>query len=143
MARKKSAPKPSKPAEAKKSKEDEELVVLCFKVLMNPMPPVLGSTRKPCAECGQAVWISPATLAHVADKPHRICCAECVAAKQEGDDDITLVPPTEAQIEEMIANDPTLTRAMIRRKFPTSQPRQAQGDLRRPDPPDEGSEAAG
>jgi len=120
MARKKAAPKAEKPAEADE-KKDDETVVLCFKVLMNPVPLVSGSTRKPCAECGQPVWISPATLAHVADKPHKICCAECVAAKQ-GDDDIQIIPPTDAQVAEMCANDPTLTPAKIRRKFPTSNP---------------------
>jgi len=115
MARKKTTPKPDKPAK-------EEIVVLCFKVLMNPVPPVAGSTRKPCAECGQPVWISPATLAHVVEKPHKICCAECVVAKQGDDDDIQLIPPTDAQVAEMCANDPTLTPAKIRRKFPTSNP---------------------
>ena len=119
MARKKTAPKPA--AAKPEKKEDEELVVLCFKVLMNPNPPVAGSIRKPCADCGQPVWISPATLAHVAARPHKICCAECVANKQ-GDDDIELIPPTDAQIAEMCANDPSLTPAMIRRKFPASNP---------------------
>ena len=120
MARKKAAPKPEKPAKDE-GEPDEPMVVLCFKVLMNPNPPVIGSTRKPCADCGQPVWISPATLAHVVDKPHTICCAECVAKKQ-GDDDIQLIPPTESQIAEMCAADPGLTPAMIRRRFKTSTP---------------------
>jgi hypothetical protein len=116
MAKKKA--KPSK-AEAKKD-EDEEIVVLCFKVLMMPTPPVPGSSRVPCGDCNQPVWISPATAAHLADKKHRVCCAECVA--NHPDDDVQLMAPTAGQIAEIVSVDPSITPARIRRILPASNP---------------------
>jgi hypothetical protein len=117
MARKKA--KPSKP-EAEKADEDEEVVVLCFKVLTMPRPAVPGCSKVPCSECGQMVWISPATTAHMADKPHRICCAECVASNP--DPDMQVMPPSDGQIAEIVANDPSITPAKVRRTFPASNP---------------------
>ncbi len=117
MARKKA--KPSKPKE-EESKEDEDVVVLCFKVLMMPRPPVPGCSKVPCSDCGQPVWISPATLAHMADKKHRICCAECVA--NHPDPDMQVMPPSEGQIAEIVSTDPSITPARIRRTFPASNP---------------------
>jgi hypothetical protein len=119
MAKKKA--KPSKPVgKDLKKKEDEEIVVLCFKVLMMPRPPVPGCSKVPCSDCGQPVWISPATAAHMVDKKHRICCAECVA--NDPDPDIELMPPSEGQIAEIVSTDPTITPAKIRRIFPASNP---------------------
>jgi hypothetical protein len=57
MSRKKPTPKD----------DDEELVVLCFKVLVMPRPLVPGCSKVSCSVCGQLVWLSPATAAHVAD----------------------------------------------------------------------------
>ena len=111
MSRKKPTPKKD---------DEEELVVLCFKVLVMPRPLVPGCSKVPCSVCGQLVWLSPATAAHVADKPHRISCAECVA--KDEDPDTQVMPPSEGQIAEMVANDPTLTPARIRRKLPASNP---------------------
>ena len=114
-------PKKPRPAKEKeKKKEDEEIVVLCFKVLLMPRASVQGCSKVPCGTCGQPVWLSPATAAHVADKPHRISCAECAA--KDPDDDIQVMPPSEGQIAEMVANDPSLTPAKIRRTFPASNP---------------------
>ncbi len=110
-------PKKPKPS---KEKDDEEIVVLCFKVLTMPRPLVPGCSRVPCGSCDQPVWLSPATAAHVADKPHRISCAECAA--KDPDDDIQVMPPSEGQIAEMVAQDPSLTPAKIRRKLPASNP---------------------
>jgi hypothetical protein len=118
MAKKK--PKTSKP-EADKAGEDDEFVVLCFKVLMFPKALVPGCSKRPCSDCGQMVWISPATQAHMADKPHRVCCAECVA--KDSDEDIQVMPPSEGQIAEIVANNPEITPAQIRRKFPASNPK--------------------
>jgi hypothetical protein len=115
MARKKPKPKPEKP-----EKEDEDVVVLCFKVLMMPRPPVAGCSKVPCSACNQPVWISPATMAHMADKPHRICCAECVA--NEADDDMQVMPPSDGQIAEIVATDPSISAAKVRRTFPASNP---------------------
>jgi hypothetical protein len=42
-------------------------------------------------------------------------------AKDE-DQDTQVMAPTEGQIAEMVANDPTLTPARIRRKLPASNP---------------------
>ena len=117
MAKKKA--KPSKP-EGEKAKEDEETVVLCFKVLMMPRPPVPGCSKVACSECGQPVWISPATAAHMADKPHRICCAECVA--NDPDPDMRVMPPSDGQIADIVATDPSITPAKVRRTFPASNP---------------------
>jgi hypothetical protein len=103
-----------------KPEEDDEVVVICFKVLVMPRPYVPGCSRVPCSDCGQPVWLSPATAAHVADKPHRICCAECVAKLD--DPDTQVMAPTPGQIAEMTAADPSLTPARIRRKFPASNP---------------------
>ncbi len=100
--------------------EDDEIVVLCFKVLMNPISTVPGSTRRPCSECNQPVWISPATAAHVADKKHRICCAECMAKRDDGDTQI--MTPSPGQLAEIVAHDPSLTKAKVLRKFPASNP---------------------
>jgi hypothetical protein len=111
MSRKKPTPKKG---------DEEELVVLCFKVLVMPRPLVPGCSKVPCSGCGQLVWLSPATAAHVADKPHRIACAECVA--RDEDPDTQVMPPSEGQIAEMVANDPALTPAKIRRKLPASNP---------------------
>ena len=116
MAKKKAKPaKPEKPDE-----KDEEITVLCFKVLMMPTPPVSGCSRQPCSDCGQPVWLSPATAAHVADKPHRICCAECVA--KDADPDMQVMPPSEGQIAEIVSNNPSITPARIRRTLPASNP---------------------
>ncbi len=115
MARKKAKP------EAGEAKPDDEIcTVLCFKVLVMPRPPVAGCSRVPCAECHQPVWLSPATAALVADRPHKISCAEC-AAKVD-DPDTQIMPPSEAQIAEITAADPSITRAKIRRTFPESNP---------------------
>ena len=100
--------------------EDDEIVVLCFKVLGMPVSPVPGCTKPACSECGQPVWLSPATAAHVADKPHRICCAECVA--KEADPDTQVMAPTPAQIEEITRNHPEISAAKIRRAFPATKP---------------------
>ena len=117
MSRKKA--KLKEPVEKEKP-EDEEITVLCFKVLMMPVPPVPGCSRPPCSACGQPVWLSPATAAHVADKPHRICCAECVA--KDADPDMQVMPPSDAQIAEIVANNPSITPARIRRTMPASNP---------------------
>ena len=124
MAKKKA--KPSKP-EAEKLGEDDEYVVLCFKVLMFPKPLVPGCSKVPCSDCGQMVWISPATQAHMADKPHRVCCAECVA--KDSDDDIQVMPPSDGQIAEIVSNNPTITSAQVRRKFPASNPTKRKASL--------------
>ena len=120
MARKQAKASKAKAEEAKKEEDDEEIVVLCFKVLMMPTPPVPGSARVPCGDCGQPVWISPATAAHMVGKKHRVCCAECVA--NHPDPDVHLMPPTEGQIAEIVAVDPTITAAKIRRALPVSNP---------------------
>ena len=111
MSRKKAKPQ---------AKDDEDIVVLCFKVLMMPKPPVPGCSKVPCSECGQPVWISPATAAHMADKPHRICCAECVASND--DPDMQVMPPSDGQIAEIVSTDPSISPAKIRRAFPASNP---------------------
>ena len=113
--------KKAKPPAAKKTKDEEdELVVLCFKVLTLPVPMVPGCSKVPCVECGQMVWISPATLAHVADKPHKISCAECVS--KNPDPDMQVMPPSLAQIAEITSSDPSISLAQIRRKFPEASP---------------------
>ena len=116
MSRKKA--KPSKPVEPKAKDDEEEITVLCFKVLMMPTAPVPGCSKVPCVECGQPVWISPATAAHMVGKRHRVCCAECVA--NDSDPDREVMPPTDGQIAEIIAQVPSLTPAKIRRSFPAS-----------------------
>lgn len=101
---------------------DDEIVVVCIKVLAMPHAPLPGASRIPCGECGQPVWLSPATAAHVAGKPHRIACADCVARARVDDPDGEVMAPTPAQIAEMVSADPSLTPARIRRKFPASNP---------------------
>ncbi len=115
MARKKKAD-PEKAEE----KEDDEIVVLCFKVLVMPRPHVPGCSRVPCGDCGQPVWLSPATAEFVADKRHRISCAECVAKRD--DPDLQVMAPSAAQIAEITSTDPSITPARIRRAFPASSP---------------------
>ena len=124
MPRKKSAPNP---VEAKPEEGDDELVVLCLKVLTHPRPPVPGCSRVPCSDCGQPVWISPATAAHVADRTHRICCAECVA--RDAEPDMQVMAPSKGQIAEMLESDPSLTAARISRKFPASNPARRRASL--------------
>lgn len=114
MARKKAKPEPEG------LKVEEEAVVLCFKVLMMPISPVKGSVRRACSECGQPVWISPATAAHVADRPYKVCCMECAA--NQDDPDLHVMPPSELQIAEMMATDPSISAARVRRAFPASNP---------------------
>ena len=41
---------------------------------------------------------------------------------RDGDPDAPVMAPTEGQIAEMVANDPTLTPAKLRRKLPASNP---------------------
>ena len=119
MSRKRAKPSAKEPV-VDETKEEDEYVVLCFKVLTMPIPLVPGCSKVPCADCGQMVWISKATREHVADKPHKVACAECVG--KVDDPDIHVMTPSAGQIAEITSSDPTISEARIRRMFPESSP---------------------
>jgi hypothetical protein len=65
--------------------------------------PIPGSINKPCAGCGEPVSFSPTTLARPeAQHPQAVfMCIACAAAGPL--DGCTIMPPTQAQIDEVRA----------------------------------------
>lgn len=80
--------------------EDDILNVACMRVKDSDLV-VPGSLQKSCTICERAIWVSPATLAHIRDKPHRFLCIPCMmeTAKEDDDNEIAMVMPE--QIEEL------------------------------------------
>lgn len=110
---------------AETSESDDEIIVICHPVgIMIPTP---GSRRVPCSSCNQIVWFSAATERHVAGKPYRIQCDECVSKLD--DDDVQVMPVAPGQIEEMLAALPDLSRIDILKRFPDDDPEKRKAAL--------------
>ncbi len=81
-----------------KSEEEEDALVLCLPVGLAMLAPVPGSMRKACADCGRAIWHSPASAAALAGRPHKLKCPECFG---ELPPDAEIARPTAGQLAEM------------------------------------------
>ena len=81
---------------------DDVLAVTCLRV-ETPSTVVPGSLVKTCWRCETAIWVSPATLQHVRDKPHRFLCMECTQVYTAQDKDAKMEPVTPEQFEELKA----------------------------------------
>jgi len=79
---------------------DDILTVSCLRAAdTNSVVP--GSLVKTCWRCEASIWISPATLDHVRNQPHRLVCMQCALEVASKDDDPKLLPPTADQLKEL------------------------------------------
>lgn len=79
---------------------DDVLAVACMRS-SNTDRIVPGSLVKTCSQCEASIWVSPATLTHIRDKPHRLVCMECMLEMAAQDDDPRMAPVTDEQLEEI------------------------------------------
>ena len=72
---------------------------LCICQLVRDLAdPVKGSVEVPCCECGESVWMSPATAARAGREKAAIACCTCAAKLLEGEFEVDDLD--EAEIEE-------------------------------------------
>lgn len=79
----------------------EHDVVLCLRVDDNPLPPMVNSEERVCANCGTGIWFAestiPALKEHgVTEATVNLVCSSCVLKLFP---ELKLQPPTAAQME--------------------------------------------
>lgn len=80
----------------------DRAVLVCIRAETGKEPEVPGAMLHKCADCGASVWVSPASLAHIAFETggvFQIGCMECVAKWAEKDPP-TIMPPSSEQLAE-------------------------------------------
>jgi hypothetical protein len=78
---------------------DGETVVVCMPAWRPP--PIAGTTRRFCNECGTAVWLAPSSEHDVPDG--RIACLDCVVGWMLADGRYEVRSATDAQRAEFAA----------------------------------------
>lgn len=75
---------------------DEERVVMCMRTVHGP-PALATAIAKPCASCGEEVWVSPSTTEMVEQYNATVKCIECVMADDAQRDDfcVSTITPTQ------------------------------------------------
>lgn len=64
---------------------------------------VLGAQQRVCADCGQSIWVSVASLATVIDtgKPYELCCLACTSKRISSSPSVEMLAPSAAQLHEI------------------------------------------
>lgn len=83
--------------------DNDNVYVICHSVKNAPNIP--GCTRDTCSECKEQVWISPATRAkkESLNSKAAVLCIHCAGPLLAQQGQHTMMPPSEAQIEEIKA----------------------------------------
>lgn len=78
-------------------------VIVCFRASIPGMVPVQGSTKVPCDQCKQEVWVSPSSLKIQAERNALIGCSVCVVEKmtQNPGAPISFEPLSREQVQEI------------------------------------------
>jgi hypothetical protein len=81
--------------------ESDAAYLVCLPVKGGGSLIIPGSTKTRCGDCGERVWISPASL-RLSKKRHlKIVCMPCADVRAEKDDNLQIQPPTEEQRQEI------------------------------------------
>jgi hypothetical protein len=81
--------------------ERPETCLVCIPVALADSTIVAGSTKHPCAECGQKVWVSPASMKLAKEKKAVYLCIPCAQKMMEDDDEAEIATPSKEQIKEL------------------------------------------
>jgi hypothetical protein len=79
---------------------DDHAYLMCMPVKQMKVV-VPGSTKKRCSGCGQAVWVSPASLVLSKKKHLPLLCLPCAEERIAKEEDVNVQPLTEEQRREI------------------------------------------
>jgi hypothetical protein len=83
------------------SGEEGGAFLLCMRVVGSPKILVPGSTKTRCTDCGEPVWVSPASLKLSKKRKLKTVCMQCADERAAKDDDLHIQAPTEEQRQEI------------------------------------------